>query len=551
MIDNSPETVGSLLDILQYFLGCSKFLQNANSALSYTFEFVLTNISYFIKRRDTKMLLKLINFMNALLSRKKFVLSATILEIDTGRISELIILLMETKELRYHLILLLRQLLSAGDIIVTELDTIVDICIPKFFSYMEPDCVELSMLAIAALRALPELTLDHSNVLYYWIYEECPKFLDKVTHEVKANVLDCLVLAYQTKKEKDFSLEIYLTNCRNDKVILDALKYTDTIDLLARCLIAKTNNIVPQRAATLLSQLHCPKTSILIRKQLPISIHSESSLSYLFRAKPALPQSENEGIFFCSMMSRVLPILTEKETFIGACSYTFKLLIKFKGFPKTAEEFILKEYCIVQVSEAAANDDNDVALPGIILLIMFLKLQKQSTISKGTLLMVFVKKRHSINVYQTTPLDFRKLIRGSTIRIRKSISLLKLYLDFRIPNSVISLRKSHVLNLYQHLQQLDCSEVYTETFEIMSRLLKIHPFLAYLGTTMLYIEMHCTRIFKTEDQIKHFTFFLADWLEEVSKIDMNLCGGLMSIYLFLKEQPNNTQVAMRLIDLLR
>lgn len=191
-------------------------------------------------------------------------------------------------------------------------------------------------------------------------------------------------------------LEIYLANYENDKVILDALENTNTADLLVHCLLTNTKKEIPERhllnlkklnveitklffvcfrAAHLLSHLQCPKISILLKKQLPLSFRSETSLMHLLTAEPALPTSISEGILFCTMMSNLLPVLTIKDAFIGACHYTYKLLIKFKSNREVVEAFIFNEYAIGEICKTGTSNDDEIACSSITLLVILLKLQ--------------------------------------------------------------------------------------------------------------------------------------------------------------------------------
>lgn len=81
------------------------------------------------------------------------------------------------------------------------------------------------------------------------------------------------------------------------------------------------------------------------------------------------------------MMSRILPILTQRDAIINACCYSIKLLMKFKNFAKAAQEFISSDNCIVQMYEAASSDNDDIAISAIILLVILIKLQVKSSLS--------------------------------------------------------------------------------------------------------------------------------------------------------------------------
>lgn len=72
-------------------------------------------------------------------------------ELDIVRICELIIPLAKDPTLNLHLALLLAEILAMREIIFTEYQ-IVDFCISELFYYLEPDSLELSILATATLR---------------------------------------------------------------------------------------------------------------------------------------------------------------------------------------------------------------------------------------------------------------------------------------------------------------------------------------------------------------------------------------------------------------
>lgn len=152
------------------------------------------------------------------------------------------------------------------------------------------------------------------------------------------------------------------------------------------------------------------------------------------------------------------------------------------------------------------------------------------------------QRRHYIKIYHTIFVDFCKLISGSSTRLLKSISLLQLSLTYRMSKPILCARKEDIINVYQHLQALQCIDVYSEVFTVMTKLLKTYSYLGYLFSTLVYIEVHCRKLFKTKDQVQSFLSFLLDWLENISKTAMPLYNSWMSIYLFLKEQPDSDMV---------
>lgn len=84
---------------------------------------------------------------------------------------------------------------------------------------------------------------------------------------------------------------------------------------------------------------------------------------------------------------------------------------------------------------------------------------------------------------------------------------------------------------------------------ILAKLQKTYPFLAYLSSTRLYIELHSCRSYETELQFQRFLIFLTEWLERIAVDGIYLCEDLQNINTFLKSLPQTYQVREEIIFL--